>query len=90
MEEISEGTISRKKSLSGDGPLALESDDMAVKASITLYQNKRQRLALKGSFNPRGARGDKTNDTVGNPNFVAVKLNSQQQAERVYFDEDTM
>lgn len=92
MEENSEGAISRKRSLNGDGALALESDEMAVKTTKEHLKTKRQRLMIKG-----GGMGGKTAAKVagrggtqqagGNPDFIGVILNSKGTAERVYLEE---
>ena len=90
MEELTDGTITRKKALNGDGSLALDSDEQAVKSTMELHRNKRRKLALKGkAVGRKNAGGGKSADSLSNPNFVAVILNSQQKAERVYLDEET-
>jgi hypothetical protein len=89
MEELSDGSISRKKALNGDGALALDSDEQAVKATLELHRNKRQKLTLSGKAERRGAGCGKSEGSLSNPNFVAVILDSQHQAQRVYLDEET-
>jgi hypothetical protein len=85
IEEITEGSISMKKSLSGDGPIELESDESAIKGSILFNQKKRQR---ERSFQRLDLEIASKKQKVDNPtaSFVGVELTSSG-IKRVYLDE---
>mmetsp|Transcript_14820 Transcript_14820/g.34417 ORF Transcript_14820/g.34417 Transcript_14820/m.34417 type:complete len:271 (-) Transcript_14820:274-1086(-) len=70
LEEVSDGSISKKKCLLGEGQIALDSDESAHKAAIALSKSKK-RL--------------KTNKTLlADDNFVGVALDSQNMLKRIY------
>ena len=74
LEEVSDGTVSKKKCLKGDGQIALDSDECINKAAIA-YAKSKKRL--------------KTNKVVlADENFVGVALDSQRMVKRVYVDHE--
>jgi hypothetical protein len=89
LEEQSEGILSMRKALSGDGPLALDSDEAVVKAELQLASLKSQKRRKMG-HNPRGipAPKIKTDHSVdpSAPTLVAVRLEKGGKVERVYYD----
>ena len=76
LEEVSDGTISKKKCLKGDGPIALDSDETVNKAAIAYYHAKsKKRIKTKSG-------------SLADENFVGVALDSQKMIKRVYVNED--
>ena len=71
LEDVSEGSISRAKAYSGDGPFTLESDEDVAKAEVRAATRKNQRK-----------KGNKLD--LSDPNFVAVCLGKGNLVERVY------
>ena len=91
MEESTEGTISRKKCLNGDGPIDIESDEAAIKGAISFAKKTRARSLSaggnKGGLERERGSNDKSSLT-SDEKFVGVKLDSQGKPERVYLDEE--
>jgi hypothetical protein len=88
LEENSEGAITRKKCLGGDGPIDIDADEAYVKQTIEFHTKKRSIPKTKyASFNKKSKLGSADDDdAVGfapDPNFVAVVLNSQGGIDRV-------
>lgn len=81
MEEMSDGTISMKKCLSGDGQIELESDEVVIKAAKLAAENKKRR----GSRLIGGPARKKAKPSGLPPSqdFIGVSLNSQGMVERV-------
>lgn len=75
LEEISDGTVSKKKCLKGDGQIALDSDESANNAAIAYAKSK------KGFSKAKKA-------VLADENFVGVSLDSQQMIKRIYVDEE--
>ena len=98
MEESTEGTISAKKCLSGDGQIDIESDETAIAGALAYGKRKRfgsglptkKKIAkgLSGSTSraqdQKSVAGGLTADEV----FVAVKLDALGGVCRVYLDDD--
>lgn len=74
LEEISDGTISKKKCLKGDGQIALDSDESANEAMIAYVRSKK--------------RSKKNKASLADENFVGVTLDSQQMVKRVYIKDE--
>ena len=74
LEEISDGTISKKKCLDGDGQIALDSDESINKAAIAYARSKKRFKANKVS--------------LANESFVGVALDSQRMIKRIHVDEE--
>jgi hypothetical protein len=86
MEEVSDGTVSAKKCLSGDGQIEMDSDEVAVKQALALAKKKHSGppRPLKRSK----TKGTETSDGIApSKNFIAVRLNSQGRVERVLLDD---
>ena len=86
MEELSEGTISAKKCLSGDGQIEMDSDEVVEKNAIDFAKKKRSGPQRRSKSSKATEIGD-GDGTVPNKHFVAVRLNSQGQVERVLLDD---
>ena len=87
MEENSEGTISLKKCLAGDGQIEIDSDGIVAKSAVAFAKKKKSSLISKKPV--MGAGKKKTSAASGidvphDPNFVAVTLDSQGQVCRVF------
>jgi hypothetical protein len=79
MEEITEGVISAKKCLSGDGQIEIDSDEAIIKTAKAFANKKKERLTKR-----------RTSDLVpqASESFVAVQLDSQGRVFRVYSNDD--
>ena len=88
MEENTDGTISAKKCLAGDGQIEIDSDEVVAKHALEFAKKKRNKpmihkkraLGAKKQSAPKGILADEA--------FVAVKLSSAGTVERVYLDDD--
>lgn len=99
MEESTEGTVSAKKCLAGDGQIDLESDETAIKNMIA-YGNKKRSMtsrpvkkakvskSLGGKTTGLPSSETLTSGLTADANFVAVRLDSSGQVERVYLAGD--
>lgn len=87
MEESTEGVISMKKSLAGDGPIELESDESAIKGSILFNKKKRQRDESFQRLDLGGASKKKRTEISPNDLFIGVELTSSG-IKRVYLDNE--
>lgn len=95
MQEATEGTISTKKCLNGDGQMDIDSDEAVIKNSIA-YGKKKRALAsrpLKKMKVSKGLGGkttglSETSGLAADPNFVAVRLDSSGLVQRVYLDDE--
>lgn len=93
LEENTDGQVTMKRSLAGDGPLALDCDEAVAKAAVSAIKDKRsrdintgdakglQKRRKVGSNEPLSENND---ISLADENFVAVLLNSQGSVERVY------
>lgn len=99
MEDSTEGTITAKKCLSGDGQIDIESDESAIKNAIAYGKKKRTMASRPMPKKKKVSKGlggkttgldaeSLTSGLTPDPNFVAVRLNSAGQAERVYIGDD--
>ena len=93
MEEITDGSVRATKCFSGDGQMALDSDDAVAKAAIEFEKKKRSR-GNSGSINKprkvlksRISQNASSNASLADESFVAVNLDSQHNVIRVYVDE---
>ena len=103
LEENTDGSVQAKKCLSGDGQIALDSDENVAKAAIRMIKDKRARMALlnnrgggagkkmgKSSKMSGGAGTSKGGKaaSLADENFVAVNLDSQNSVCRIYVDDE--
>ena len=77
IDESTEGSISLKKLLKGDGPIDIDSDDMAIKGAIAFAARKKPRLSLAGL---KGGIGSLCPDE----NFLGVKLGTHGSIIRIF------
>ena len=91
MEEITDGTVQAKKCLSGDGQIALDSDDTVAKAAVEFAKQKRARAGTGGKKPRKLLKSSTTQSasskaTLADENFVAVNFDSQLNVLRVYVE----
>jgi hypothetical protein len=85
MEEITDGTISIKKSLAGDGPLDIDSDEAVLKAAKVFASKKRSHGSMVSSSNRlQSVDGKKRKESGGNETFVGVMLCPRGFVKRVF------
>ena len=92
LEENTDGTISVKKCLAGDGQIEIDSDEQVAKHAVEFGKKKKMRKTLPNKKRRMGSMKPVTsNAPVGIPpdeNFVAVILDSQGTIKRVRLDDD--
>jgi predicted protein tyrosine phosphatase len=92
MEENTEGTVSVKKCLKGDGQIDIDSDEAVVAAAVEYGKKKRARPAASSKRRSVVAKAaPKPSTTSGlapSESFVAVTLDSQGRIQRVHLDDE--
>jgi superfamily II RNA helicase len=93
MEENTDGTVSVKKCLKGDGQIDIDSDEAIVAAAIEYSKKKLARPALgKKKRTPVAAKTTPKSSTASSlpasESFVAVTLDSQGRVQRVHLDDN--
>ena len=86
MEESTEGTISLKKCLKGEGALEIDSDEAAIKGAIAFAQRKRPNVS-RGSLSGGGKYGVENECLRPDDNFIGVTLSAIGKPERVFLSE---
>ena len=93
MEESTDGTVSAKKCLSGDGQIDIDSDQIAIRDAKAYATKKKMRKSLGSRQQVRLGKGasdgskDKSvdgSDVFADENFIAVELDAQGNVSRVY------
>lgn len=93
LEENTDGSIRAKKCLAGDGPIALDSDEVVAKAAVEFAKKKRARrqsqLSMKGHKALKTSKTQNPNSaaTLADENFVAVNLDSQHCVSRIHVND---
>ena len=96
LEENTDGSVSAKKCLAGDGQIALDSDEAVASAVLRFAKDKRARNVSAGGAQGRKSKGMaapkvKTSTkpaSLADENFVGVLLDSQGTVSRVYVEEE--
>ena len=96
LEEMTDGTVSAKKCLAGDGQIELDSDESIVKSAVEYAKKKKAKPMMAQHARSSGIGGNKKvaaaprggTASLADENFVAVTLNSQGCVERVYLDKN--
>jgi hypothetical protein len=91
MEENTDGTISAKKCLAGDGQIEIDSDEVVAKHAVTYGKKKRLKPLIQKRALGTQKAGVGASNLPGIPadeNFVAITLDSQGCLQRVYLDDD--
>lgn len=87
MEENTDGSISMKKCLAGDGQIDIESDEKVIKDTIAFAENKRARKKFKSACKKSNTTQTMSSCiTVADENFVGVLIDSQGNVSRVYLE----
>ena len=76
MEDATEGTVSVKKCLAGDGQIDIDSDEAIINAEKEMYEMRKAKKAKK----THSASGGVPPST----NFIGVQFSSTSKVERVY------
>lgn len=89
MEENTEGTISVKKCLAGDGQIDIDSDEAVAKTAKSFYANQRNKrpVTSKKGASTKKAKGESVAGVAATASFVAVALDAQGRVERIHADE---
>lgn len=87
MEENTDGSISMKKCLAGEGQIDIESDEKALKDTKTFASNKLARKKLKSVCRKPQSTQDSASHIAADENFIGILLNSQGNLTRAYLDE---
>lgn len=103
MEESTEGTVSMKKCLAGDGQIELDSDEAVIEGAIAFGKRKRlksgttttagkktTKLIARNQVAARGGKSANTSNTGIPPSesFVGVRLDPMGKVCRVHIDGD--
>lgn len=92
LEENTDGAVRAKKCLSGDGPIALDSDEIVAKSAVEYAKNKRARQSqpTKRRRVMKSSKTKKPNSptSLADEDFVAVNLDSQHCVCRIYVDDE--
>ena len=83
MEECTEGTVSTRKCLDGDGQIEIESDECALKSATAFAKSRKKKSTIK-----KGTKSS-SNSFAAQPSasFVGVKLDSSKGLVRVHLDD---
>jgi hypothetical protein len=87
MEENTDGSISMKKCLSGDGQIDIESDEKVIKDTKTFAENKRGRKKFKSVGKKSLKTQESSSQIAADENFIGVLLDTQGTVSRVFLDE---
>lgn len=87
MEENTDGSISMKKCLAGDGQIDIESDEKALKDTKTFAGNKRARKKVKSVCRKPLPTQDSSSHVTADENFIGILLDSQGNITRAYLEE---
>lgn len=95
MEESSDGSITMKKCLNGDGPIDIDSDEAVAKGAVAFALKKRSAPMLSKKHKAPVSKklkapppGHSGTEALASEDFVAVTLNSQGLVTRVIVNED--
>ena len=92
MEENTDGTVSVKKCLKGDGQIDIDSDEAIVAAAVEYGQKQRARPASYKMKRILGGaktapKSSSTSGLAASESFVAVTLDSQGRIQRVHLED---
>jgi regulator of replication initiation timing len=93
MEENTDGTVSVKKCLKGDGQIDIDSDEAIVAAAVEYGLKKRARPASNKMKRTLGVaktapKSSSASGLAANESFVAVTLDSQGRIQRVHLEDE--
>ena len=88
MDERTEGTVSYKKYVAGDGQIDIESDEMIIKGAIERAKRKASNLSLPRKklkvANTMSNTGDAAATENASPTFIGIRLTGNGKVERVH------
>jgi hypothetical protein len=84
MEELTEGTITAKSCLCGNGPIDIDSDEAIIKLAREFTAKKRTRTLSSKAATSFSKPGTNNLSVQSSDNFVAVALDSQGTVQRIY------
>lgn len=88
MEELTEGTVSVKSCLSGNGQIDIESDETIIKLARDFAGKKQKRImSSKGAMSSCKVDA-KTSGPHASETFVAVALDTQGNVQRIYLQDE--
>ena len=87
MEELTEGTITAKSCLRGNGQIDIDSDEAIIKLAQDFGAKKRRILSSKVAMSACKA-GTKKSGLPAADNFVAVVLDGQGTVQRIHLDDE--
>jgi hypothetical protein len=93
MEETTDGAVTMKKCMNGDGQIVIDSDEVVAKAAISYAKKKRDSVTNKSTgrsvraYRSLAAGKQTMGALLADENLVAVTLDSQGCVKRVYVDE---
>lgn len=89
---MTEGTVTRKKCLSGDGQIDIDSDEAAIKGAIAFAKRKKPRVAVagKGGLSGRGSSAGKSasGGLAPSEGFVGMIMGNNGMPERVFVTDE--
>ena len=89
MEEATDGTISMRKCSKGDGPLDIETDEVAIKGAREWNEKKMKRPKVMSRGGLKQRNGATPNAGLQpNEKLIGVLLDSKGMPQRVYMDEE--
>jgi hypothetical protein len=89
MEESTEGTISLKKCLKGEGALEIDSDEAAIKGATAFAQRKRPKVSRGMSAGKSGGKSiGEISGLSPDEKLIGVQLGAQGRPERVFLPEE--
>jgi hypothetical protein len=91
LEENTNGAVTIQKSLAGDGPLQLDSDEAVIKGEILLVKQRARKRKLGINSFPVTLKRAKTEPSLSSTvssDLVAVRLGKGGKVERVYLREE--
>ena len=88
MEDLTEGTVSVKSCLSGNGQIDIDSDETIIKLALDFAGKKQKRtVSSKGVMLP--CKVDvKTSGLYASETFVAVAIDTQGNVQRIYLQDE--
>lgn len=87
MDDWTEGTVSMKKCLKGDGQIEIESDESALKDAMEQYNMAPMKRRIGQPHLSMNKRRALNNQSGIKPSFVGLRLLKKGDTERVYFND---
>jgi hypothetical protein len=89
LEENTDGAVTIQKSLAGEGPLQLDSDEAVIKAELVLAKQRAQKRKLGINYAPlKRLQNEPSLSSTVSSDLVAVRLVKGGKVERVYFRDE--